>query len=118
MNEDYNRAPVERGVRCNEVKMLHIYRTNVQPATDWMDMNSSEPIQMSWPPETLLWCCCCGKQHPASGCVVYSYYDGPMIYCADWHGCKDPQVIAEKRSREFRNRSVGQKARWAKASNA
>lgn len=98
--------------------MLHIYRTNAQPATNWTDTHSGEPMQMGWEPDRLLWCCCCGRQHPASDCVVYSYYDGPMVYCADGRGCKDPQVIAAKKAREFANRSAAQKARWAKASNA
>ena len=97
---------------------MHIYRTNAQPATNWTDTHSGEPIQMGWKPDALLWCCCCGKQHPASDCVIYSYYDGPMVYCADARGCKDPAVIAARKVQEFANRSAAQKARWAKASNA
>lgn len=96
---------------------MHIYRTNAQPATAWVDTHSGEPMQMGWPAETPLWCCCCGEQHPASDCVVYSYYDGATVYCAEGRGCKDPQVIAAKKAREFHNRSAGQKARWAKPSN-
>ena len=99
------------------IEMLHIYRVSAQPATDWTDTHSGEPMQMGWPPDASLWCCCCGKQHPARDCVVYSYYDGAMVYCAEGRGCKDPRVVAEKTAREFANRSAGQKARWAKASN-
>ena len=33
-------------------------------------------------------------------------------------GCRDTQVIAERKAREFANRSAGQKRRWAKSSNA
>ena len=97
---------------------MHIYRTNAQPATNWTDTHSGEPIQMGWKPDALLWCCCCGKQHPVSYCVIYSYYDGPMVYCSDARGCKDPAVIAARKVQEFANRSAAQKARWAKASNA
>lgn len=98
--------------------MLHIYTETMQPATDWTDTHSGEPMQMGWPPGAMLWCACCGKQHPACDCVVYSYYDGPMVYCAPEKGCKDPQVIAARKAREFRNRSAGQRARWAKIDDA
>lgn len=98
--------------------MLHIYRTDAQPATGWIDTHSGEPIRMGFDQGKLLWCLCCDKQHPASDCVVYSYYDCTLIYCADGRGCKDPQVIAAKKAREFANRSAAQKARWSKASNA
>lgn len=98
--------------------MLHIYTEAMQPATGWTDTHSGEPMQMGFEPEKLIYAHCCGKQRPAKDCVVQSYYDGLSIWCAPDKGCKDPQVIAAKKAREFANRSAGQKARWAKASNA
>ena len=74
-------------------------------------------MMFRWPANRLLWCECCGKRHPAKNCVVQSYYDGLNVWCVDGKGCKDPRVIAAKKRREYRNRSVAQKARWAKASN-
>jgi hypothetical protein len=97
--------------------MLHIYTETMQPATGWMDTHSGEPMQMGFEPEKLIYTHCCGKQRPAKDCVVQCYYDGLSIWCAPEKGCKDPQVIAARKAREFANRSAGQKARWAKASN-
>jgi hypothetical protein len=98
--------------------MLHIYTASPQPATDWTDHHSSEPMQMGWDADTPLWCGCCRRQRPARDCVVYSYYDGPLVFCAQGRGCKDPQAVADKKALEHRNRSAGQKARWRKARNA
>lgn len=61
-----------------------------------------------------MWCQCCSRPRPAGECVVYAYYDGPQFFCAPEQGCQDPAVIAAKRARAFRNRSLGQKARWAR----
>ena len=91
---------------------MHIYTETMQPATGWTDAHSGEQMQMGFEPEQLIYADCCGKQRPAKYCVVQCYYDGLYIWCSPEHGCKDPQVIAEKKTREFRNRSVGQKARW------
>ena len=46
--------------------------------------------------------------------VVQCYYDGMDIWCAPGHGCKNPQVIANKRRKEHMNRSRGQQRRYAK----
>lgn len=97
--------------------MLHIYTEAMQPATGWTDTHSGKPMQMGFEPERLIYAHCCGKQRPAKDCVVQCHYDGLNIWCAPDQGCKDPQAIAAKRAREFANRSAGQKARWAKASN-
>ena len=93
---------------------MHIYTTNKQPATGWTDMHSGEPIQMGWPPEKLIYAHCCGKKRPAKNLVVQSYYDCTMIWCAEGHGCKHPQAVANKRRREHRNRSLAQQARRAR----
>jgi len=98
--------------------MLHIYTETMQPATGWTDMHSGEPMHMGFEPEKLIYTDCCGKQRPAKDCVVQCYYDGLIVWCALDKGCKDPLVIAEKKAREFANRSAGQKARWTKASNS
>ncbi len=98
--------------------MLHIYTETMQPATSWTDTHSGEPIQMGYEPEKLIYTDCCGQQRPAKDCMVQCYYDGLSVWCAPAKGCKDPQVIAEKKAKEFATRSAGQKARWAKASNA
>lgn len=95
--------------------MLHIYTETIQPATSWIDTNSSKPIKMGFEPERLIYTECCRKRRPAKDCLVQSYYDGLSIWCAPEKGCNDPQVIAERKAREFANRSAGQKVRWAKA---
>ncbi|MGL4557084.1 MAG: hypothetical protein ACRCV5_06255 [Afipia sp.] len=97
--------------------MLHICTEVFQPATDWTDTHSGEPMRMGFEPEKLIYTDCCGKQRRAKDCVVQCYYDGLSIWCAPEKGCKDPLVIAKKKAQEFANRSAGQKARWAKASN-
>ena len=98
--------------------MMHIYTETMQPATGWTDTHSGEPMLMGFDPEKLIYAHCCGKQRPAKDCVVQSYYDSLSIWCAPEKGCKDQQVIEAKKKREFANRSAGQKARRAKASNA
>ena len=97
--------------------MLRIYTEAMQPATGWTDIHSGQPMRMGFAPERLIYAQCCCAKRPAQDCVVQCYYDGLGVWCAAGRGCKDPQVIAEKKAREFLNRSAGQKARWAKASN-
>ncbi len=94
--------------------MAHIYTEALQQATGWVDTHSGQPIQAGFEPGQLVYTNCCGKQRAAKDCQVQCFYDGLSIWCAPDKGCKDPQVIAEKKARAFRNRSEGQKARWAK----
>ena len=92
--------------------MLHIYTESMQPATGWTDVHSGEPMQMGFEPDKLIVTNCCFEKRPAKDCMVQSYYDGLRIWCAADKGCKDPQLIAAKKAKEFANRSAGQKARW------
>ena len=98
--------------------MLHIYRADMQPATSWIDTHSGEPMQMGFAPDELLYPGCCSRQRPAKDCVVQSWYSGLDVWCAPDKGCKDLEAVAEKKAREFANRSAGQKARWAKRAKA
>jgi len=93
---------------------MHIYTEKMQPATGWTDNHSGQPIKIGVEPDTLIYTDCCKKQRLAKDCVVQSYYDGIYVWCSPDKGCKDPQVIAERKAREFANRSAGQKRRWAK----
>jgi hypothetical protein len=93
---------------------MHIYTEKMQPATNWTDTHSGEPMQMGFVPEQPLCTHCCGAALTAKDCVVQCYYDGLSIWCADGRGCKDPEVIAAKRRREHRNRSLAQQARRAR----
>ena len=93
---------------------MHIYTETMQPATGWTDEHSGEPMQVGFKPDDFIYTDCCGKQLEAKYCVVQCYYDGLCVWCAPNNGCKDPQVIAEKKAQEFANRSAGQKSRWAK----
>lgn len=95
--------------------MLHIYTTKMQPATGWTDWNGDEPVAMGFEPDRLIYTECCHKQRKAEDCVVQCYYDGLRVWCAPDRGCQDPQFIAEKKARAFRNRSEGQKKRWRQA---
>lgn len=97
---------------------MHIYTEKMQLATDWTDTHSRETMKMGFKPEDMIYTSCCCKQRPAKDCVVQCYYDGLNVWCAPEKGCKDPLVIADRKAREFSNRSAGQKARWTKASNA
>ena len=90
---------------------LHIHTESRQPATCWTDHHISPPHTVHWPAHRLLWCHCCGQRRQAKNCVVQSYYDALMAWCADGKGCKSPKAIAAKARRVFRNRSAGQKAR-------
>jgi len=94
--------------------MLHIYTESMQPATGWTDVHSAEPMQMGFEPDELIYTDCCRQKRQAKDCVVQSYYDGLRIWCAPEKGCKDPQLIAAKKAKEFANRSAGQKSRRAK----
>ena len=94
---------------------LHIYTKIMQPATAWVDNNSSKPIHGGFEPDVLIYTDCCNKKRPAKDCVVQTYYDGIMIWCDHDKGCKDPATIAAKKAKEFANRSAAQKKRWAKS---
>ena len=96
---------------------VHIYTAKKQLATGWVDTHSGEPIKMGFEPQEILYPLCCQKQRPASDCVVQSYYNGFDVWCAPNKGCKDPLFIAEKKAREFHNRSVAQKKRYKKENN-
>lgn len=93
---------------------VHIYTAALQPATCWTDSHSALPMTFKWPANRLLWCGCCRKLRPAKNCVVQSFYDGINVWCATDKGCKGKVEIASKKLREFRNRSAGQRKRWAK----
>jgi hypothetical protein len=92
---------------------MHIYTEKLQPATCWTDIFLNPPRQIGFDPNKMIYTKCCEKLRPAKDCVVQSYYDGLDIWCAPEKGCKDPKVIAEKKAREFNNRSTAQKKRWA-----
>jgi hypothetical protein len=93
---------------------VHIYTAALQPATKFTDNNFEEPMEFTKPGGSLLWCECCGKRHPARDVVVQCFYDGWRFWCAPERGCKNPKLTEAKRRREFRNRSLGQKRRWAR----
>lgn len=90
----------------------------MQPATGWTDTHSGEPMFLSFEPDALIYTHCCRQKRPAKDCVVQSFYDGLQIWCAADKGCKDPQLIAAMKAKEFANRSAGQKARRAKVEQA
>jgi hypothetical protein len=94
--------------------MIHIYTEKMQPATSFVDNHSDEPIQMGFDPDEMIYTNCCEKPRLASECLVQTYYDGTDVWCAPEKGCKDPQVIAEKKATQFKNRSEGQKKRYGK----
>jgi hypothetical protein len=93
---------------------LHIYTASFQPATCWTDNCGTEPFTVHWSAYQLLVCRCCYQRHRAENCVVQCFYDGLNIWCAPGKGCQSKALIASKQRREFRNRSRGQKRRWAK----
>lgn len=94
--------------------MLHIYTANGQPATNYIDRCGEVEFNSGFKPEAKTYTECCGKKRLAKNCVVQCYYDGLRVWCAEGHGCKNPQTIALKRRKEHMNRSRGQQKRWEK----
>ena len=92
---------------------IHIYRASDQPATRWVDNHTDREIVFTLKPNRLVWCYNCNRRRPAKNCIVHSYYDATYFFCATGKGCKSEREIKAKRSREYRNRSRGQKRRWA-----
>ena len=86
----------------------------MQPATKFVDLCGESEIHGGFEPYKLIYTNCCDKPRYAKDCIVQCYYDGLSIWCAQNKGCKDPLVIAERKAREFANRSAGQKRRWSK----
>lgn len=92
---------------------LHIYTSPLQPYTNFVDHTFDPPMRRTSPGGRLVYCDCCGKRRFARDVVVQCYYDGDRLWCAPGRGCKNPKLIEAKERREFRNRSRGQKRRWA-----
>lgn len=93
---------------------LHIFRARDQRATRYIDDVMGVNHYVTNPANRLFWAYCCDKRRPAKNLTVHVYYDGTYYFCAAGTGCKDPAFIAAKRRREFRNRSVGNRAAWAR----
>lgn len=93
---------------------MHIYRADDQRATDYVDNVLDTPHRITNPPGRLFWAHCCHKRRPAKNLIVHVYYDCTAFYCAANKGCNDPAFIKAKRNREYRNRSLGNKAAWAR----
>lgn len=92
---------------------LHIYAAAMQPLTSYADSSFDPPMLFTTPAGRLVYCECCGKRRFARDVVVQCFYDGHRLWCAPGRGCKNPKLIDAKHRCEFRNRSRGQKRRWA-----
>jgi len=97
---------------------IHVYTAPLQPATGFNDYTFEPPMEFSFKPRKLVFARCCGRRRLAQNCVVQCYYDGMDVWCARGKGCKSEKGKEAKRSREFRNRSRAQKARWAREKTA
>lgn len=95
---------------------VHIYAESKQSAVKFMDYTFDPPMVHGYGPRKLIYTECCSMRHRAENIVVQCYYDGWRFWCAQGHGCKDPEFIAARERRAFRNRSNGQKRRWLKSS--
>lgn len=93
------------------MKDVHIYTTNKQPATDYIDQCGEVDFRGGFAPEKRIYTDCCGKKRKAKYCIVQCYYDGLNVWCADGRGCKNPLVIARKRWLVHMRRSRAQQAR-------
>lgn len=98
--------------------MLHIYTANLQLATKYIDNTFEQPYEYTNKPNRLIYARCCGKKRPAKNLVVQCYYADTPYWCAEGKGCKSEKLISAKKRKEFRNRSFGQKARWANVMNS
>lgn len=94
---------------------IHVYTAGLQPATHFTDSTFDPPVSDGYRARELIHARCCGKRRRAENLVVQCYYDGRNFWCADGKGCKDPKRLEAQRKRRFRNRSRGQKQRWANA---
>ena len=92
---------------------IHIYTAAMQPYTKYVDNTFDPPWECSTPGGRLVYCECCGKRRFARDVVVQCYYDGRRLWCAPERGCNNQRLLESARRREFRNRSNGQKRRWA-----
>jgi len=93
---------------------LHIYTAQAQPATRWVDDYSKKKMIFRFPPHRLMWCHLCSLRRRAKNCEVRVYYDHVGVSCAPGKGCRSDREITAKARRAFRNRSLGQKRRFAK----
>ena len=93
--------------------MLHIYTANHQPAIKYIDNTFEQPYEYTNKPNCLIYARCCAKKRPAKNLVVQCYYADTLHWCADGKGCKSEKLILAKKRKEFKNRSLGQKARLA-----
>jgi hypothetical protein len=93
---------------------LHIYTSPMQPLTKYVDHTFDPPWECSTPGGRLVYCECCRKRRFARDVVIQCYYDGARLWCAPGRGCNNPKLAEAKRRREFKNRSRGQKRRWAR----
>ena len=99
---------------------LHIYRASDQNATRHR-VDFGPPLGARWftyPKHKLFWTQCCEQRRYAKNLIIHCYYDATYFFCKTGTGCKDPFFIAAKRRREFRNRSAGNKAAWARRESA
>jgi len=97
---------------------IHIYRADDQRATDYVDHVLDTPHHYTNPAGRLLWAQCCWKRRPAKNLIVHVYYDCTNYFCARDKGCNDPAFLKAKRNRAFKNRSLGNKAAWARRKDA
>lgn len=97
---------------------VHLYVAAKQPAMRFVDRVGEREIVFARPGHSLVWCSCCSQRRFAENAVVQVYYDATMFWCAAGRGCKDPAFIAASKRREFRNRSRGNRAAWAKRSRS
>ena len=93
----------------------HIFRSAMQPATNYADATFDPPMEGGWPPEKMLFCESCDQCWPASQMAVQCYYDGMRLWCAEGHGCKDPARIEAYQERTRARRSIAQIMRHARA---
>ena len=66
---------------------VHIYTTQDQPATRFVDRLGGRAIWTRFKPRRLIWCGECLRRHWAKYMVVQVYYDGVRFWCAPGHGC-------------------------------
>ena len=97
---------------------LHIYTTNMQPATDYVDPHVDPPAKCGFPPNEYLWCHRCRECWPASGMSIQVYYDHAAVWCTEGHGCRDPERMRKHREAERRNRSEAMKESWRRRKEA
>lgn len=62
---------------------LHVYTTDIQPLTNYVDTNFDPAMRFTQNPRKLYHCHECGRRRWAKNLSIQVYYDSLRVFCAD-----------------------------------